>query len=167
MADEFKPGSGPKCRCGSLDREARKPDSPIKFDTEMNEYYISYFDGGEETKLRVYHCMFCGGAAPDSFRPSKFAVLSSGELERLRKLIKDLKSVDQVLAAFGKPDSDEQPGVMWTTPETDEHGEITESFRALTYRNLSQTADIRVAVGPGGETHFSFSGKYLGEGEEV
>ena len=53
MADEFKPGSGPKCRCGSLDREARKPDSPIKFDTEMNEYYISYFDSGEETKLRV------------------------------------------------------------------------------------------------------------------
>lgn len=58
--DEFKPGSGPKCQCGSLEREARTPGSPIEFDAELNEYNFSYFDGGEEKKLRIYHCMFLG-----------------------------------------------------------------------------------------------------------
>lgn len=133
----------------------------------MNEYYFFYYDGGEEKKLSIYHCMFCGGAAPDSFRPSKFSVLSEGEIVRLRELTKDLTTVDRVLAALGRPDSDEAQGVMRITPESDERGEITESFRALVYRNLSQTAEIWVAVGPGGETHFSFSGKYLGESEDA
>jgi hypothetical protein len=167
MAGEFVPGGGPKCQCGSLEREAQKPNSPIKFDAEMNEYYISYFiDSVEETKLCIYHCLFCGGAAPDSFRPSKFAALSYDELERLEELTKDLKTVDLVLATFGKPDNDMRPGVRLTTPETDEHGETTESFRVLTYRNLSQTANVSVMVLPGGETRFSFQGKYLGKSEE-
>jgi hypothetical protein len=42
MADESVPGSGPKCQCESLERAARRPDSPIKFDAEMNEYYVAY-----------------------------------------------------------------------------------------------------------------------------
>jgi len=167
MDDVLRPSSGPKCHCGILEREGRTPDSPIKFDAEMNEYYIFYFDGGEEVKLSIYHCMFCGGVAPDSFRPSKFAVLSHGELERLVDLTKDLKTMDRVLAAFGEPDSDEQRGSTWTTPETDEHGEITEICRALTYRNLSQTVDVCVAVRLDGKVEFTFSGKYLGGSEEA
>ncbi|MCI0390560.1 MAG: hypothetical protein MOB07_17585 [Acidobacteria bacterium] len=167
MADEFAPGSGPKCQCGFLEREARRPDSPIRFDVEMNEYYFSYFnDGGEEANLIIYHCTFCGGAAPDSLRPSKFAMLSNGELERLRELTKDLKTVDLVLAAFGKPDSDEQQGVMWTMPETDGHGEIPGGLRTLTYRNLSQTADVLVTVRLDDKTQITFIGKYLGESGE-
>lgn len=168
MDDDFVPGSGPKCQCGFLEGMARKPDSPIKFDVEMNEYYFSYFDGGgEESKLIIYHCTFCGGAAPDSFRPSKFAMLSHAELERLREMTKNLKTMDDVLANLGSPDSDDQQGVMWTIPESDEHSEITEAFRTLIYRSLSQTADICVIVRRGGETHFTFSGKYLGNSEDA
>jgi hypothetical protein len=134
----------------------------------MNEYYISYFvNGEEEGKLSIYHCMFCGGAAPDSFRPSKFAVLSHNELERLRELTKDLTTLDQVLATFGNPDSDEQQGIMWTMPETEGHGEMSGSLRTLVYRGLSQTADIWVTVRLDGATHFVFVGKCLGESEEA
>jgi hypothetical protein len=168
MADKFSPGSGPKCDCGFLEREARRPDSPIRFDAEMNEYYFSYFnDSGEEAKLFIYHCTFCGGAAPDSFRPSKFAVLSEHESERLRELTKDLRTVDLVLDALGKPDRDKRQGVIWTMPETDEHGEVTGGLRTLTYRNLSPTAVVLVTVRLDDRTHFTFVGKYLGESEQT
>jgi hypothetical protein len=110
--------------------------------------------------------MFCGGAAPESFRKSKFAVISYDELERLEELTKGLKTVDMALAKFGKPYSDKRLGVRLMTPETDERGENTESFRVLTYRNLSQTADVAVIVRPGAETHFRFIGKSLGVSEE-
>jgi hypothetical protein len=69
-----------------LEREANDPDSPIAFDKELNEFNFEYSTAGTERKAqwRIYHCPFCGGAAPESKRRALFASISDAEERRLR-----------------------------------------------------------------------------------
>jgi hypothetical protein len=61
------------CKCGVLELAAKDPRSHIVFDSEVNEYHFRYphpIKGNPSAmgSMVIYHCFFCGGAAPASKR---------------------------------------------------------------------------------------------------
>lgn len=87
MGRTFASVTDEDCKCGSLERDANDPDSPIIFDVELNEYQFEYTVGDKgKAKMTIYHCPFCGGAAPESHRENLFAVIPNEEEARLREL---------------------------------------------------------------------------------
>jgi hypothetical protein len=152
------------CQCGFLEGEANHPDSPIRFDAKLNEYhFIHHMSTGEEAKMMIYHCPFCGGRAPESRRDELFHRLTEAERHRLFKLTERLRTLDQVIAAFGQPDLDQPVGLVKVTPERDGKPETTESCRVVIYTKLSDTADVHVKVHPTNRVAFSFSAKAVEE----
>ena len=89
----------PSCDCRWLERAAHDPDNPIEFDAEL-EYNLKT---QRRHSWRIYHCPCCAGRAPESLRGQMFAEVSSEESARLHKLIKDLKTERDVIAALGAP----------------------------------------------------------------
>ena len=63
------------CVCGYLERASEEPEVPIVFDAKVNEYHIANIgkNGGHRV---IYHCPWCGGAAPRSKRASLFATVT-------------------------------------------------------------------------------------------
>ncbi len=154
------------CKCGYLERQANRPDSPIQFDAALNEYHFLYLTStGGNAKLMIYHCPFCGGRAPKSKRETLFATLTIAEQQRLVELTKRLRTVDEVLIALGPPDLDNEAGVICVASEREEKPEATQSYRTLVYRKLSDTADIHVRVYPTDQVAITFIGKYIGPRE--
>ena len=112
--------------------------------------------------MRIYHCPFCAGRAPDSLRAQMFATVSSEETIRLHQLTKSLRTEKQVLKHLGPPTYVFEPGVVVAEPEKEgEPGEIR-ACKSLRYENHSETATINVNVGRHGKVRISFSGKYVG-----
>ena len=72
------------CCCGYLERAGLDPESPIDFDTRTNEYQFKYMVAGGkgEGSLIIYHCPFCGGAAPESLRDALFETVTVSERQR-------------------------------------------------------------------------------------
>jgi len=101
------------CKCRYLERMAADPDEPIVYDEEMREYHITKLGGGY---LMIYHCPWCGGAAPATRRGERFATITSAEADRLEELTAKLKTVRDVLKAFGKPDWDIPGGLRVHSP---------------------------------------------------
>ena len=97
--------NAPECDCGWLESAADDPCVSVVFNRELNEYHLirSGEFGGE---MMIYHCPFCGGRAPQSRRNKLFAEISIEEMDRLRILTKDLKTLPDVLSTLGTPDQD-------------------------------------------------------------
>src|SRR5262245_23525564 len=74
-----------QCRCGYLQFAAEESGNPIVFDEVAGEYQFTYQEPGAEgpSLLVLYHCPFCGGAAPQSKRANLFHVIPKGEVRRL------------------------------------------------------------------------------------
>ena len=88
------------CKCGYLQRQANHPDSPIRFDAELNEYHFTHRTStGGEAKMMIYHCPFCGGRAPKSRRSELFYRLTRAEQVRLCELTKNMPTLQSVMAA--------------------------------------------------------------------
>ena len=104
----------PLCDCRWLERAAHDPDNPIEFDPELNEYNLKTPKGHS---LRIYHCPFCAGRAPESLRGQMFATVSSEETVRLHQLTKDLKTEAEVLSSLGKPTYVFEPGMTSSEPD--------------------------------------------------
>jgi hypothetical protein len=139
-----------------LERLADDPTTPVEFDAELNEYHITRKGGGH---WMIYYCPLCGGSVPESRRDQLFHALTDVERQRLIDLTLHLKTLDEVLAAFGPPDIDQPTGFVKVVPERDGKPETTESFRVLIYEKLSETADVRVAVHPADRIGITFLGK--------
>ena len=146
----------PLCECHLLERMAQEPSVPIAFDAALNEYNITTAEGGT---VRIYHCFFCGGRAPESRRDSLFHHVTEEELQRLSALTKELRTVPALEAAFGKPDRDDPSGYKVTRPERAGSPPSTEIFRMLSYDRLSPVATVDAIVGPDGALHFTFMPK--------
>ncbi|WP_425399677.1 DUF6980 family protein [Aeoliella sp.] len=149
------------CTCSYLERAADEPENPIVFHESTGEYQFTYPDSvdGGTAMLVIYHCPFCGGAAPDSKRPAMFHVVSRTETDRLLTILRACKNVEDVLAALGPPDRDDPTGCSSTTfEEVDCPPQITIE-RLLVYENLSDVADVHVTERPNGKIGFSISGK--------
>ncbi len=148
------------CKCRFLERAAAEPEEPIIFDEAMHEYHITNPSGGY---LLIYHCPSCGGAAPLSKRHEHFAFLTRAETDRLETLTADLTTVDQAIAAFGKPDTDNPRGLSVQTPGTSEVPSEVARYRVLTFKRLSKVADVIVTDYGVRGVRVTFQGKYLGK----
>jgi hypothetical protein len=157
------------CICRYLEQAADDPRSPIVYDAELNEYNFEYpspcGDGTCEVgkaSLRIYHCPFCGGAAPKSKRELLFAVIPPEEEHRLYKLLGGLKTLDEVIQVLGPPDDDNPHGLTKEQPEREDIAPTVESFRTLRYSGVSGAADVYFTGSRTGGVHFWLQGKYLG-----
>lgn len=154
----FEPDfAAPDCECGTLERLSREPSIPVVFDAELNEYHIV---GAAQEKVLIYHCIFCGGRTPASRRPELFKHVSREEFERLRQATRDLKTLEDVVAAFGPADVDDPAGYSSTEPAGPGPRRTT-NYRRMTFASLSDTADVHVVIGLNDKVQFSFTPKPL------
>ena len=142
---------------------ADDPDLPIRYDTELNEFYVAYPTEGGNGKLAIRHCLFCGGKAPESKRASLFARIPHAEQRRLFKMAQSLRSVKEVLDALGEPNEDVPNGMTDESSEQADQPGMVRTYRVLRYHNLSETADIAFNVDSRGAVGVSLSGKFLSD----
>jgi hypothetical protein len=149
------------CECKYLQRAADDPDVPIVFDQRTNEYHYRYQEPSSAVpaNLMIYHCPFCGGAAPVSKRPSLFHVVSSEEQSRLVELLEPFCSIQELVKVLGKPDDDTPAGMWEKQYELDDRPSRAAPCRMLTYKSLSDVAEIHVFERPNGTIGWSLSGK--------
>jgi hypothetical protein len=158
------------CTCRYLEHAADDPASPIVFDAELNEYNFEYpspcGDGSCEAgkaSLRIYHCPFCGGAAPESKRPALFTTFTPEEQGRLYRLFDGMQTLQDVVEALGPPDEDKERGLTVRVPEQEGKAPTLRRFRTLRYCRLSDTADVEVYADPAeGKVQVTLMGKYIG-----
>ena len=149
-----------QCKCGFLEQQANHPDSPIRFDSKLNEYhFIHPTSTGGEAKMMIYHCPFCGGRAPKSRRDELFDRLTHAEQHRLCELTKSMRTIQDVAAAFGEPDIRQAIGMVVTTPERDGKPEMTQSYPVMIYTKLSEIANVHVTDYPTDRVGITFQGK--------
>jgi hypothetical protein len=147
--------NAPECDCRTLERLSKEPTAPIEFDATMNEYHIVGTNGFQSM---IYHCPFCGGRTPESRRDDFFMHITHAEMKRLNMLTGHLKTLEEVLAAFGPPDYDNPTGTGVT--KDDETGRpVTKYYRTLTYTGLSSAANVNVEVHVDDRVQFSFMPK--------
>jgi hypothetical protein len=147
------------CSCKWLERTAAEPDDPVVFDEQAGEYHIAKPHGGY---LVIYHCPFCGGAAPSSRRAELFAHITSAEADRLEALTAGLTTIDEAVAALGSPQHDMPRGLRVHDPIKGGKPPEVRSFRSLTFTEVSETADIVLTDYGLDGVRFTFQGKYLG-----
>jgi hypothetical protein len=152
------------CTCNYLADSAADPNTPIRYDPEVNEYAIVYSWGTDGYgSMCIYHCPFCGGRTPESRRDTLFAVVPNEEYERLHALTAGIKSVEDAVRVLGTPSRDEAttipPGFA---PPTDREGKSTWPVRFLTFSDCSKLADIQVSVKADNSIEVSVGPKYTG-----
>ena len=152
------------CECKYLQRAADDPDVPIVFDERTHEYHYIYqeSESGAPATLNIYHCPFCGGTAPTSKRPLLFHVVSSEEKYRLAGLLVSIRSISELVEALGEPDEDSGAGMWERREELDNRPSQVVPCRMLTYKSLSDVADVQVFERPDGTIGWSLSGKFIG-----
>jgi hypothetical protein len=155
-------------RCGYLQRQAADPGLPIVFDEVTGEYQIEYLrpDNGEGRRrkghLIIYHCPWCGGAAPPSRRDLLFAVITDDERNRLLRLLDGITTVDGVIQALGTADLDLPHGLISSQEESEGQPPTTASYRTLTYTRLSDAADVVITDYRHKGLDIILQGKYIG-----
>ena len=144
------------CGCGWLEGAANDPSVPIGFDAQVNEYYLR---GGTpevgESRHVIRFCPSCGGDAPVSHRASLFEVITPEETVRLQNLWSGLKTREEVIRAWGKPDDEIPTGYAETEPNKDGSLGRTVHYEVMRYNNLSPTAVVDVILGAGERVRFS------------
>ena len=151
------------CTCTYLQSAADDPDNPISFDKRTEEFEFCYTHGtGDDAypaRLMIYHCPFCGGAAPKSKRDLLFARIEDNEVDRLAELLAPIQTLADVLKLLGNPDFD-----SFGTSRCDESGDqpsTVERYRRLCYQRLSDTAEVCFQVMPDKIVHWQLHGKQL------
>jgi len=152
------------CTCGYLEESAGDPNSPIRYDPDLNEYTIICDLGSDaQSHTVIYHCPFCGGTVPQSQRDKFFEALTDTEALRLRSLTRGIKSVEDALRILGAPSSDEPvkmpPRYAW--PARRENKSLA-PVRVLTYSGLSDVADVQILVNNDQTVEVTIAPKYLG-----
>lgn len=150
------------CKCGFLQREANRPDSPIRFDPGLNEYRFAYLKNtGQEAAIMIFHCPLCGGRASNFRRAEPFNSVSDAERHRLSNLTKNLRTVQDVATAFGEPDIRRTMGLDGGSSGAGAGSDTTKFFPVMIYTRLSDTADVHVIIFPADRVGISFQPKSL------
>jgi len=153
------------CKCGYLQTCAADPNLPVKFDSQVNEFFFeSVLAQGTRIAVSIYHCPMCGGVASDSIRDTLFKTIPEDEVRRLDAKLANLRNIQDVIAALGPPDEERSDPVPADTviyqPVSGERE--TGVIRQLTYKRLSETADVYFSIYSNGEMRSSISAKYIG-----
>ncbi len=151
------------CTCRYLQSAAEDADNPIAFDEKTSEYQFTYREPGLDgpSMLVIYHCPFCGGAAPRSKRSLLFATIPRSEEKRLAVLLGPIKTLDEAVALLGKPDYDGHGRVR--DPGSDERAPTVECRREIRYEDLSDVAAVWITERPDGSVSCCLQGKYIGD----
>lgn len=150
----------PRCECRWLERAAHDPNCPVEFDPKLNEYNLKCSDG---SSMRIYHCPFCAGRAPESLRSQLFAVISPEETVRLHQLTKAITSETELRATLGEPSHTYEPGIIISSAEIEGHAREVRTAKTLIYDQHSDTASITATVSRDDRVRISFTGKFLGD----
>lgn len=148
------------CDCGSLQHMADEPNCPVEFDAGLNEYHIVHQGGGYSM---IYYCPFCGGRVPKSRRDRLFQTITDAEQHRLCELTKGMRTVEDVIRAFGEPDVQQSIGMAITTPEKEGQPGTTQAYPGMIYKKLSTIADVYVTLYPNDRVAIRFQGKGVKE----
>ena len=163
MADRptFPSVTDAPCKCGYLKRAADDSRQPIVFDKLTGEYHFRYREGGANgfSTLVIYHCPFCGGAAPKSKRALLFHVIPPDEERRLTHLLDGVKSIRAAIRKLGKADDDNPRGAGVQMPERGGRAPTTQWFRTLRYEKLSKVADVWITERADGLASWRLQGK--------
>jgi hypothetical protein len=152
--------NAPVCGCRWFDEAVKDPHIPVVFNSESNGFYLAHQDGRGCSLF--HHCPFCGGRAPAKPRPIIFADVTHEESLRLHSLTRHLKSEEELIQEFGKPDQIFDPSGSFTTAGSD--SDPRETFigsRRLIYKHLSDTVDVNVQINRYGRLKISYCGKRL------
>lgn len=153
------------CACGYLQEAADDPINPIEFDQRTNEFQFRYWEdqcgpeGGCRATLLIYHCPFCGGAAPKSKRDLLFAKIPRAEEARLAELFAPIRTLADAIERFGTPDFDGHS--VTRTREREDEPPKTVYQRDIRYEGLSDVADVCITEGTDGKAYWSLQGKCL------
>ena len=150
-----------RCKCAFLRRVADDPRLPIVFDKRTREYHFQYHEDGAGVPsiLVIYHCPFCGGAAPKSKRALLFHVIPPAEERRLAKLLHGITTIGGALRRLGKPQSDHPHGTGVQRPEGPGQAPTMQWFRTLQYEKLSDVADVWFVERADGGAYWRLQGK--------
>lgn len=149
------------CKCGYLRRAADDPRLPIVFDKRTGEYQFKYREDDADglSMLVIYHCPFCGGAAPKSKRALLFHVIPPDEERRLAALLQGITSIRAALRRLGKPEHDEPRGMGVQMPERAGSAPTMQWFRMLHYEGLSKVANVWITERADGRASWQLQGK--------
>jgi hypothetical protein len=144
------------CDCGWLAKAADDPSMPIGCDAAANEYYVEMRGSGEARgQAIIKFCPWCGGDAPVSKRAELFHPVTIDDQLQIGQFSKELRTREDVLAKFGKPD-EEIPG-GYGVPESSAQGARTVMLDVLRYNNVVQSASVDVIVRHDGTVGISYS----------
>ncbi|XVJ58925.1 MAG: hypothetical protein HEQ23_05800 [Tepidisphaera sp.] len=151
------------CSCKYLEHSADDPTIPIAFDEKTNEYHYQYYEPGSHglSTLNIYHCPFCGGAAPKSKRHLLFHVIPPKEMRRLTDLIGTVATFEEVIRKLGKPDFDDLQGLESRHEDGDRPPTMRRS-RTLQYSRFSDVAQVWFSERPDGRISWQLVGKERG-----
>jgi len=144
------------CTCGYLQNSHDDPLNPITFDAETAEYQFAY---GRHVWV-IYHCPFCGGAAPKSKRGLLFAQIPDSEAERLASVLDGIETIDQAVSKFGPPNMD--GALKAVRPEKENQAPSVQYHREIRYFGLSELADVSITERQDGKIFWQLQGKHLG-----
>jgi len=149
------------CTCDYLQRAADDPIRPIVFDPTTNEYQFQYRDedGRIIGTLIIYHCPYCGGAAPKSKRELLFALIPPDEEARLASLMAPIETMNDALTTLGAPDFDDY--CVSSYPEDGDTPPVTLYRRLIRYYRLSKIADVAITERSDGKVNWQLEGKFL------
>ncbi|MCA9202989.1 MAG: hypothetical protein KDA59_08080, partial [Planctomycetales bacterium] len=161
------------CECRYLENAANDPDSPIRFEESTGEYHFVY-DEKRQSRLRhllhaiwgrsgvggmlvIYHCPFCGGAAPESKRHLLFEAISQDEESRLAELMEGINSIEDATKRMGQPDFVGHSATR--VPESESGPPKVQHHRTIQYHRLSELAEIWITERPDGSVSWHLQGK--------
>lgn len=160
------------CECRYLENAADDPASPIIFDERTGEFQFEYHETRQSrlkhlssalwgdrpyATLIIYHCPFCGGAAPESKRDLLFEIIPREEEARLAEQLKPIKTIDDAIRLLGKPDFEGHVGLH--KPESENQPSTIEHHRDIRYYDLSGVADVWITERADGTAHWQLQGK--------
>lgn len=148
------------CTCQYVERAAEDPQIPIAFDPPTNEHHFTFGSADAPGLLVIYHCPFCGGAAPRSKRDLLFATVPPEE-ERLIQMLRRVRTIRSALQRLGRPERDDPSGTRSKGSEG-EGPSVTAHHRMLVYERLSPVADVWIMERSDGTVHWWLQGKRLG-----
>ena len=147
--DESKGPVGANCHCNGMAALAKEPQATVIYDQEMNEY--------RTPRSIVYYCLICGGRMPESKRRAMSTEVSKIEAREFFSRVKGLKTMEEVIAKLGNPDSivDQAP----LRKSTEKFYGTKTCIRQLAYTCHWKSLDAIVCLMEDGEVQISCSGK--------
>jgi hypothetical protein len=147
------------CRCRYLSRAADNPGLPLAFDRRTGEYQFEFRVGKVKGALVIYHCPFCGGAAPRSKRALLFHIIPPEEQRRLNKMLDGIATLRGALRRLGKPEYDDPRGTGSGSAEGPGRAPTFQWHRTLRYEKLSEVADVWFTERADGRASWRLQGK--------